>query len=78
MLSFVSDQPGQLGELVLCPEVVQRQADEHGLSFRKEAAYLVLHGVLHLLGYEHEAGGPQADEMYALQDKIFQQIDKMG
>lgn len=75
VLSFNSDDPDCLGELVLCPQVLQAQAKEHGLSLRHETGYLVLHGVLHLLGFEHERGGSEAKKMYALQDKIFAEID---
>jgi probable rRNA maturation factor len=70
VLSFESETG--LGELVLCPQVLKRQAREHGLSFREELGYLVLHGVLHLLGFEHERGGRRAKEMYALQDLVFE------
>ena len=77
VLSFSSDDPESLGELVLCPQVLLRQAKEHGLNFRQETAYMVLHGMLHLLGYEHEAGGRAAKKMYALQDRVFQSIDKL-
>lgn len=62
---------------MLCPQVVERQAKEHDLSFRDELCYLVLHGVLHLLGFEHEQGGARAKKMYELQDEIFKAIDRV-
>ena len=62
-------EPG--GELILCPQVIQRQAREHGLSFRAELGYMVLHGFLHLMGYEHEASKLQAQKMFDIQDKVF-------
>jgi probable rRNA maturation factor len=51
--------PGQEEELILGDVVVSlqtacRQAEEYGHSFRREAAYLTAHGVLHLLGYDHQ------------------------
>jgi probable rRNA maturation factor len=76
VLSFTSQDPCCLGELVLCPQVLQRQAEENQHSFADESRYLVLHGILHLLGYEHEDGGAAAKEMYSLQDAIFAKIDK--
>lgn len=76
VLSFGQLNSG-LSELVICPQVVRRQAKEHNLSFRAELAYMVLHGVLHLLGYEHEAGGSRAKEMYALQDHIFARLEAL-
>ena len=77
VLSFSGDW-GSLGELVICPQVIQKQAVEHQLSFRDEAAYMVLHGILHLLGFDHEIGGDAAREMYELQDRIFENISKIS
>jgi probable rRNA maturation factor len=42
-----------LGDVVVCPVVAQRQAPEHGVSADDELALLVVHGVLHLLDYDH-------------------------
>lgn len=74
VLSFSGLDPESYGELLICPEVLKRQAKEHGLSFRDELAYVVLHGILHLLGFEHECGGEKEKEMFDLQDKIFEEI----
>jgi probable rRNA maturation factor len=43
-----------LGDVVVSVEQAARQADEHHLSFENEVAQLILHGVLHLCGYDHE------------------------
>jgi probable rRNA maturation factor len=43
-----------LGDVALAGETVRREADESGLAFRDHAAHLIVHGVLHLLGYDHE------------------------
>jgi probable rRNA maturation factor len=75
ILSFTSeDDPRSLGEMILCPQVLTRQAREHGLTFKQELAYMLCHGVLHLLGYDHENSKKEAEVMYALQDKAFAQI----
>jgi probable rRNA maturation factor len=75
ILSFSSeDDPGSLGELILCPQVLTRQAREHGLTFKQELVYMLCHGVLHLLGYDHEGSKKEAEIMYALQDKAFARI----
>lgn len=42
-----------LGDVVISLQAVERQAKEYGHSFLREAAYLTIHGVLHLLGYDH-------------------------
>jgi probable rRNA maturation factor len=47
------DPPALLGDVVVCPVVAQRQAPEHGVSAEDELALLVVHGVLHLLDYDH-------------------------
>ena len=43
-----------LGDVVISVEQAARQAAEHGLEFEEEVAQLILHGVLHLCGYDHE------------------------
>ena len=44
---------GMLGDIVLCPAVTQRQAAENGRQPDEEAEYLLIHGLLHLLGHDH-------------------------
>lgn len=72
VLSFDGDGETELGDLVLCPQVVKRQALEHDLHVWEELGYCVLHGVLHLLGYDHEGSKKAAKEMFALQDELFE------
>jgi probable rRNA maturation factor len=60
---------GLLGDIVLCPAVTDRQARQHGRTTSEEAEYLLVHGLLHLLGYDHSEPAEQA-EMFALKDKI--------
>ena len=74
VLSFEGDAEETLGELVICPDVIERQAEEHGLKFREELGYMVIHGLLHLLGFEHERGGAAAKRMYAIQDRVFERL----
>ena len=65
------DEPpaGLLGDIVLCPAVTERQALENRRSASEEAEYLLVHGLLHLLGYDHSNPEEQA-EMFGLTDKI--------
>lgn len=67
VLSFRSPdvffQQGQLGELVVCAPVLRRQAGEREHSEQKELAVLLVHGVLHLLGFDHELGAREARAM---------------
>lgn len=60
---------GLLGDVVLCPEVAARQAREAGHSTMEELLLLTTHGILHLLGYDHEE--PEEEkEMFALQRQL--------
>lgn len=65
------DEPpeGLLGDIVLCPAVTARQAAEHGRTPVAEAEYLLVHGLLHLLGYDHAEPEERA-EMFGLKDKL--------
>jgi probable rRNA maturation factor len=73
---------GLLGDVVLCPAVTERQAREHGRTPAEESEYLLLHGLLHLLGFDHAEPAEKA-EMFALKDKIIaswtrQRPDRVG
>ena len=54
ILSFESADPRSLGELLLCSDVLKLQARKQGHSLEAETLYMLIHGVLHLLGYDHE------------------------
>lgn len=54
VLSFPGDDPGFLGDIVIAAGVARRQAAEAGHAFGTEARVLALHGLLHLMGYDHE------------------------
>jgi probable rRNA maturation factor len=58
--------PGLLGDVVLCPEVAEKQAASAGHSPDAELALLCTHGILHLLGYDH-ADPEEEKEMFGLQ-----------
>lgn len=53
---FDTDGEGavRLGNILICTEVAQAAAEEYGLTMRREFGYLFAHGLLHLLGYDHE------------------------
>ena len=65
---LVNEEPeeGVLGDLVLCAAVAERQAAEAGHSMRDEVHLLTVHGILHLLGYDH-AEPDEHKEMFGLQ-----------
>ncbi|CAI9411254.1 MULTISPECIES: rRNA maturation RNase YbeY [Aestuariimicrobium] len=60
---------GLLGDIVLCPTVTARQAAENGRSADDEAEYLLIHGLLHLLGHDHAEPQEKA-VMFGLNDRI--------
>jgi probable rRNA maturation factor len=56
-----------LGDIVLAAGVCAAEAKEKGISIRDHAAHLVVHGTLHLLGYDHELGEEEAEAMEAVE-----------
>lgn len=75
ILSFESTEPNVLGELVFCPPVIKKNAKQNKWALKYEYLYMLIHGVLHLLGYDHETEKDSLD-MFKLQDKIFVKITK--
>jgi probable rRNA maturation factor len=61
--------PGLLGDVVLCPQVAASQGREAGHSTQDELELLCVHGILHLLGYDHADAGERA-VMFGLQDRL--------
>ena len=65
-------QPDLLGDVVISAETAVRDADEAGTSFESELYFLLLHGILHLLGYDHERGTQEdAELMEAREREVF-------
>jgi probable rRNA maturation factor len=62
-------EPVLLGDVVLCPQVAAAQAKQHGHSTQAELELLTVHGVLHLLGYDHAEPEEEA-EMFGLQSEL--------
>jgi len=65
--------PHVLGDLVVSLETARRQAEEYGHSEEREIAFLLVHGFLHLLGYDHETAEEEAemrDEQRVLLDRL--------
>jgi probable rRNA maturation factor len=62
-------EPVLLGDVVLCPQVAAVQAKQHGQSTQAELELLTVHGVLHLLGYDH-ADPEEEAEMFGLQNEL--------
>lgn len=76
VLSFESTDPSSLGELLLCCEVLKKQAKDNGHSPKNEMTYMLIHGILHLLGYDHELSKKEEKLMFSIQDQCFENIKK--
>ena len=63
-----------LGDMVISMEHVTAQAKEYGHSNRRELAYLVVHSVLHLLGYDHLDEGPMKAQMRGREEAIMAEL----
>ncbi|WP_149361401.1 rRNA maturation RNase YbeY [Lolliginicoccus suaedae] len=61
--------PAMLGDIIICPQVAAEQAEQAGHSPEHELAVLTVHGVLHLLGYDH-AEPDEEKEMFGLQNQL--------
>jgi probable rRNA maturation factor len=79
VLSFPADIPDGLldipllGDLVICVPVVEREAHEQGKTLEAHWAHLVIHGCLHLLGYDH-LEDDEAEEMEALERELLGEL----
>lgn len=65
-----------LGDIIISYEKALDQASEYGVSYEEEFARLTIHGVLHLLGYDHEISEETHQGMFSLQDEYMQQFMK--
>jgi probable rRNA maturation factor len=65
--------PFLLGDVVLAYETVSREAQEQGKDLADHLRHLVVHGILHLLGYDHEEPG-QAEQMEALETQVLARL----
>ena len=70
LLSLAADGPPEmLGDIALAHETCAREAAEKGIALEQHAAHLMVHGLLHLAGYDHEISPKDATEMEALETK---------
>lgn len=79
ILSYPSEMPANiielmptlpLGELIICHEVMVREAAEQNKTVAQHISHLLIHGMLHLLGFDHELGQTEQDEMESFEIEI--------
>ena len=82
VLSFAQDELDEFalqaadtlyGDLIICPQVVEQEAAEQGKSVQAHYAHLTVHGMLHLIGFDH-IEDEEAEEMEALEIRILHQL----
>lgn len=74
VLSYPSGERAFLGDIVLARQTVWREAREQKKSPADHVTHLVVHGTLHLLGYDHETGDADAERMEALESRILKRL----
>ena len=68
--------PLNIGDLFICREVAKKQAKEFKITYAQEVIHLLVHGFLHLLGYDHELGGNEEKLMFDHEEKLVAKIYK--
>lgn len=63
VLSFPSDETGELGDIAISLDTASRQAKENKLTLNEEIAQLILHGLLHLSGHDHETDNGEMNRL---------------
>jgi probable rRNA maturation factor len=74
VLSYPSGDRAHLGDIVLARQTVWREARSQGKTPADHLAHLVVHGTLHLMGYDHETGEVDAERMEALERRILAKL----
>ena len=59
-----------LGDILICHQICEKQANEHDITYKDEFIHLLVHGILHLYGYDHEIDKDEDILMRSLEDKM--------
>jgi probable rRNA maturation factor len=70
--------PALLGDVVISTETAQREAQQRQVTIEEEMALLLVHGILHLLGYEHEDTPEEADTMETKEQEVLARLGLGG
>jgi len=66
----------EIGEIVICLQIIKKNVKKFNLHYNKELARVLIHGILHLLGYKHEKSEKDAQEMFKKQEHYLSIITK--
>jgi len=73
---FSGITPDLLGDVVISAQTARKEADAAGITLDERISQLLVHGILHLLGYDHETAPDDADEMETKSLEILRHIEK--
>ena len=74
MSEYPLDDGGMLGDIAISIDTAKKQAKENEIPLNREFAFLYIHGLLHLLGYDHETSQEDEEEMFDLQEAILREV----
>jgi probable rRNA maturation factor len=69
VLSFPTEDTDDIGDIFICVPQIIRQSKKFGVTAKEECTRMLVHGVLHLLGYDHQTKH-DADKMFSIQEKV--------
>jgi len=76
---FCGINPSALGDVIISADTARREADEAGIPFFERLSFLMMHGILHICGYDHErCGEAEAEKMQKKEKELFNSIRKAG
>lgn len=76
---FGGVNPKVLGDVVISADTAAREAEEGGVPFQSRLSLLLLHGILHLTGYDHERSGKaEAERMEEKERELFEMLEREG
>ena len=76
---FGGVNPHSLGDVIISADTASREADDGGMEFFERLSFLLLHGILHLCGYDHERSGEaEAQKMQQKEQQLFRTLKKEG
>lgn len=64
----------EYGEILVCPEVIRREAKKQGNSFKYQMTWMILHGMLHLAGLHHEKSKQEAEKAEKTEDQVLKKF----